>query len=56
MRKHPSTIESAHRSTAYRTRPLDRQPYVCLGYPAFDNYFNWPTAFNTNSKVQAGES
>jgi hypothetical protein len=23
MRKHPSTIESTHRSTAYRTQPLD---------------------------------
>ena len=44
MREHPSTFESTRRPTLIECGPWTRRSYFCLGYPAFENNFNCPTA------------
>jgi hypothetical protein len=50
MRKH---LQQSNRHTApplTERGPWTRQSYLPLGYPAFDNNFNWPMTFNINAK------
>jgi hypothetical protein len=55
MRKHPSTIESTHRSTVYRTPPVNPAVLSMPAYSAFDKKCQLANDFQHQCEiVQAG--